>query len=224
MQITDVADAMIVGRLFQRLFEAGVVVMATSNRPPRDLYKDGLNRQIFVPFIALIEARMEVVHLHHAVDYRQGRLEDAEAFLVPADAAARRQMDDIFQVLTGGATEPLTLLVKGREVVIPAFRNGVGRAAFWDLCGKPLGPADYLAVAGTCRVLLLDGVPRLGSENYNEAKRFVTLIDALYEARTRLVMSAADVPENLYIEGEGSFEFGRTASRLREMQSEGWGA
>jgi cell division protein ZapE len=133
-------------------------------------------------------------------------------------------MDALFQTLTGGNVEPLTLRVKGREVAIPAFRNGVGRAAFWELCGRPLGPADFLAVAEACRVLLLDGIPRLGSENYNEAKRFVTLVDTLYEARTRLVASAADVPENLYIEGEGSFEFERTASRLREMQSDGWGA
>ena len=223
MQVTDVADAMIVGRLFQRLFDAGVVVVSTSNRPPRDLYKDGLNRQIFLPFIDLLQERMEVVHLEHETDYRQGRLAGAETYFVPADAEARRRMDDIFRELTGGAAEALTLKVKGREVEIPAFRNGVGRAAFWELCGKPLGPADYLAVAEACRVLLLDGIPRLGSENYNEAKRFVTLVDALYENRTRLIASAADVPENLYIEGEGSFEFERTASRLREMQSEGWG-
>ena len=222
MQIGDVADAMIVGRLFQRLFDAGIAVVATSNRPPRDLYKDGLNRQLFVPFIDLIEERMEVVHLDHPVDYRQGRLAEAETYFAPTDAAARRQMDAIFAELTGGEAESLTLRIKGREVEIPAFRNGVGRAAFWELCGRPLGPADYLAVAEACRVLLLDGVPRLGSENYNEAKRFVTLIDALYEARTRLIMSAADAPENLYIEGEGSFEFGRTASRLREMQSADW--
>ena len=223
MQIGDVADAMIVGRLFQGLFDAGVAVVATSNRHPRDLYKDGLNRQLFLPFIDLIEERMEVVHLDHPVDYRQGRLAEAETYFQPANVEARRQMDEIFQNLTEGGAEPLLLRVKGREVEIPSFRNGVGRAAFWDLCGRPLGPADYLAIAEACRVLMLDGVPRLGSENYNEAKRFVTLIDALYEARTRLIMSAADVPENLYIEGEGSFEFGRTASRLREMQSAGWG-
>ena len=222
MQIGDVADAMIVGRLFQRLFDAGVAAVATSNRPPRDLYKDGLNRQLFVPFIELIEERMEVVHLDHPTDYRQGRLADAETYFVPADAEARRKIDAIFAELTGSEAEPLTLRIKGRDVVVPAFRNGIGRAAFWDLCGRPLGPADYLAVAEACRVLMIDGVPRLGSENYNEAKRFVTMIDALYEARTRVVMSAADVPENLYIEGEGSFEFERTASRLREMQSADW--
>jgi cell division protein ZapE len=223
MQIGDVADAMIVGRLFQRLFEARVAVVATSNRPPRDLYKHGLNRQLFLPFIALIEARMEVVHLDHPVDYRQGRLADAETYFVPADARARARMDDIFDDLTGGSAEPLTLSVKGRRVELPAFRNGVARAAFWELCGRPLGPADYLAVAEACRVLLIEDIPRLSSENYNEAKRFVTLIDALYEARTRLIASAADTPENLYLEGEGSFEFGRTASRLHEMQSAGWG-
>jgi cell division protein ZapE len=223
MQIGDVADAMIVGRLFQRLFGSGIAVVSTSNRPPRDLYKDGLNRQLFLPFIDLIEDRMEVVHLDHPRDYRQGRLADNQTYFEPANADAREAMNEMFDELTGGEAEPLTLKIKGREVEIPEFRNGVGRAAFWELCGRPLGPADYLAVAGSCRVLLLDDVPRLGSENYNEAKRFVTLIDALYEARTRLIMSAADVPENLYIEGEGSFEFERTASRLREMQSTGWG-
>jgi cell division protein ZapE len=151
-------------------------------------------------------------------------LTGGETYFTPAGAEARRQMDELFQELAGPGAGPLTLRVKGRDVEIPAFRNGVGRAAFWELCGRPLGPADYLAVAEACRVLVLDGIPRLGSENYNEAKRFITLIDALYEARTRLIASAADVPENLYIEGEGSFEFERTASRLREMQAEGWGA
>ncbi len=224
MQIGDVADAMIVGRLFQRLFEGGIAVVATSNRPPRDLYKNGLNRKLFLPFIDLIEQRMEVVHLDHPIDYRQGRLSEADTYFVPANAEARREIDAIFDTLTGGETEPLVLKVKGRDVEIPAFRNGVGRAAFWELCGRPLGPADYLAVANACRVLILEGIPRLGSENYNEAKRFVTLIDALYEARTRVIASAADVPESLYIEGEGSFEFARTASRLREMQSAGWGS
>lgn len=224
MQVGDVADAMIVGRLFQRLFDARVAVVATSNRPPGELYKDGLNRQLFLPFIALIEERMEVVHLDHATDYRQGRLADAETYFVPANAHAREKMDGIFDDLTGGAAEPLTLRVKGHDVELPAFRNGIARAAFWALCGRPLGPADYLAVAEACRVLLLEDIPRLSSENYNEAKRFVTLVDALYEGRTRLIASAADVPENLYLEGEGSFEFNRTASRLREMQSAGWGA
>ena len=116
------------------------------------------------------------------------------------------------------------MTVKGRSVELPVFRNGAGRATFWDLCAKPLGPADYLAIAEAVRVLILEDVPLLSSENYNEAKRFVTLIDALYEAKVRLIMTAADEPERLYLEGAGSFEFARTASRLREMQSEVWAA
>ena len=223
MQVTDIADAMVVGRLFERLFEAGTAIVTTSNRPPRDLYKDGLNRGVFEPFIDLIEARMEVLELASETDHRQGRLAGSPVWFVPADRAAAAEMDRLFGELAGEAG-PLTLRVKGRDVVLPAFGNGVARAPFWALCGSALGPADYLAIADAVRVLMIDGIPRLGRSNFNEAKRFVTLIDALYEARARLVASAADAPESLYVEGEGSFEFARTASRLREMASEGWGA
>ena len=223
MQVTDIADAMVVGRLFERLFASGTAIVTTSNRPPRDLYKDGLNRGVFVPFIDLIEARMEVLEIGAGEDHRQGRLAGSPVWFVPADRAAAREMDGLFGELAGEAG-PLTLRVKGREVVLPAFGNGVARAPFWALCGAALGPADYLAVADAVRVLMIDGIPRLGRTNFNEAKRFVTLIDALYEARVRLVASAADMPESLYVEGEGSFEFARTASRLREMMSEGWAA
>ena len=225
MQITDIADAMIVGRLFQKLFEAGVTVVTTSNRRPDDLYRDGLNRPLFLPFIALLKERMVVRELAAERDYRQDRLAGAQVYFHPADAAARDAVSDIWRDVTGGGGgSPLILKVKGRDVEIPVYRNGAGRASFWDLCAKPLGPADYLAVAEALRLLILEGVPRLSSENYNEAKRFVTLIDALYEARVRVVMTAADVPERLYIEGEGAFEFERTASRLREMQAADWGA
>jgi cell division protein ZapE len=224
MQITDIADAMIVGRLFQKLFESGVTIVTTSNRPPDDLYKDGLNRALFLPFIALLKDQMEVRELAAERDYRQDRLAGAQVYFHPADAAARDAVSEIWRDVTGGGGgSPLVLRVKGRDVEIPVFRNGAGRASFWDLCARPLGPADYLAIAGALRLLVLEGVPRLSSENYNEAKRFVTLIDALYEAKVRLVMTAADTPERLYIEGEGAFEFGRTASRLREMQAAGWG-
>jgi cell division protein ZapE len=224
MQITDITDAMIVGRLFEKLLAAGVVIVTTSNRPPDDLYKDGLNRQLFLPFIALLKERMVVHELAGPTDWRQTRLQGAQVYFHPADAAARAAIEAIWADLAGGAAAPLTLKVQGREVVIPAFANGVARAGFWDLCGRPLGPADYLALAAAVRVLILEEIPRLSAENFNPARRFVTLIDALYEARVRLIASAADLPGRLYIEGEGAFEFARTASRLAEMQAADWGA
>ncbi|WP_103258611.1 cell division protein ZapE [Tabrizicola aquatica] len=223
MQITDIADAMIVGRLFEKLFAAGVVVVTTSNRPPKDLYLNGLNRGIFLPFIAMLEDRLQVVELESPTDYRQHRLAGAQVYFHPARSATT-QIAAIWTDLTGGApAAPLTLQVNGRELVLPRFANGIGRATFWDLCAKPLGPADYLAIAQALRVLILEDIPQLSAENYNEAKRFVTLIDALYEAKVRLIASAADMPERLYLEGTGAFEFERTASRLREMQAADWG-
>jgi cell division protein ZapE len=223
MQITDIADAMIVGRLFERLFAAGVVVVTTSNRIPDDLYKDGLNRQLFLPFIDLLKQQMIVHELASDTDYRQGRISNEGVYFTPVNAIARQKIRDVFESLSGGDAEPLDLKVKGRIVTLPSFRNGVGRANFHDLCGLPLGPADFLEVARVCRVLVLEGIPQLGRSNFNEAKRFVTLIDALYEGKTRLIASAAAQPELLYVEGEGSFEFERTASRLREMQATDWG-
>jgi cell division protein ZapE len=223
MQITDITDAVLVGRLFEGMFDAGVVVVTTSNRVPDDLYKDGQNRDLFLPFIALIKDRLVVHELASPTDYRQDRLEGEQVYFHPADSTAGDAIRAIWADLSGGKSAPLRLVVKKRNVDIPAFANGVARASFYDLCGQPLGPADYLALADAVRVLILEDIPRLGSENYNQAKRFVTLIDALYEARVRLIASAADVPERLYIEGSGSFEFERTASRLREMQGADWG-
>ncbi len=157
-------------------------------------------------------------------DYRQHRLAGRQVYFTPVDDVARTAIDAAWADLTGGATgEPLRLRVNGRDVVLPLKWAGVARASFWDLCGQPLGPADFLAIAGAVRVLILEGIPQLSSQNYNEAKRFVTLVDALYEARVRLIASAAEGPERLYIEGSGSFEFERTASRLREMQGAGLG-
>ena len=224
MQITDITDAMIVGRLFQALFDAGVVVVTTSNRVPDDLYKDGLNRQLFLPFIDLLKDRMVVHEMVSPTDYRQDKLAGSPVYFTPVNDEARAQIEAVWQDLTEGHAEPLTLIVNKREVVIPGFHNGVARASFYDLCGKPLGPADYLALAEAARVLVMENIPQLSRSNFNEAKRFVTLIDALYEARVRLICSAAAKPEFLYVEGEGTFEFERTASRLREMQSEEWGA
>ncbi|NKW91866.1 cell division protein ZapE [Rhodobacteraceae bacterium R_SAG9] len=223
MQITDITDAMIVGRLFEQLFEAGVVIVTTSNRIPDDLYKNGLNRQLFLPFIALIKERMRVWEMVSPTDYRQNRLAGNQVYFVQAGSEARAQIRAIWDDLTGGAAEPLVLTVKGREVTLPAYRNGIGRASFFDLCGKMLGPGDYLAIANAVKVLILEDIPTLSRNNFNEAKRFVTLIDALYEAKVRLICSAAAEPEMLYLEGEGIFEFERTASRLREMQDADWG-
>lgn len=223
MQITDITDAMIVGRLFEALFQGGVVVVTTSNRVPDDLYKNGLNRQLFLPFIAILKDRMEVLELASKTDYRQDRLAGSPVYFTPINDDSRAAIAHVWTDLTGGVAEPLQLQVLGREVTIPAFRNGIAKARFYDLCGKPLGPADYLALAAAVKVLVLEDVPRLSRSNFNEAKRFVTLIDALYEARVRLICSAAATPEMLYVEGEGTFEFERTASRLREMQAVEWG-
>ena len=223
MHVTDIADAMIVGRLFERLFASGVVVVTTSNRPPDDLYKDGLNRALFKPFIALLQRQLEVVEIGSATDYRQDRLAGARSWFVPADSDAEAAIDVIWQDLTGGPSEPLVIERPGRRVEIARYRSGQARAGFADLCARPLGPGDYLALADRIKLLVLEGIPVLGREKSNEAKRFVTLVDALYEAGVRLVASADAEPENLYPEGTGSFEFRRTASRLREMQAAGWG-
>ncbi|MEK0164348.1 cell division protein ZapE [Phaeobacter sp. A36a-5a] len=223
MQISDITDAMIVGRLFEALFAAGVTVITTSNRVPDDLYKNGLNRQLFLPFIDLIKQQMQVHEMVSPVDYRQDRLTGAQVYFSPVNAEANAKIREIWEDLSGGPALPLTLEVKGRDVTLPAFRNGVARAGFYDLCGKMLGPGDYLAIAEVVKVLVLEDIPRLSRNNFNEAKRFVTLIDALYEAGVRLICSAAAEPEMLYVEGEGTFEFERTASRLREMQDRDWG-
>jgi cell division protein ZapE len=225
LQVTDIADAMIVGRLFQLLFDRGVAIVATSNRAPDELYKDGLNRPLFLPFIELLKERMTVWPLVGDTDYRQHRLEGARVYFTPADRAAHEAIEALWRDLTGGGGEgPLRLTIQGRTVDLPDHRSGVARASFWDLCGRPLGPADYLAIAHAVRVLVIEDIPHLSAANYNEAKRFVTLIDALYEARVRLICSAAEEPERLYSEGTGAFEFERTASRLREMQSADWEA
>jgi cell division protein ZapE len=225
MQITDITDAMVVGRLFQMLTGAGVAIVTTSNRPPQDLYKDGLNRALFLPFIAWIEGHLQVAEIASETDYRQHRLAGARVWFQPSDAAARAAMAALWADLTGGDPgAPLVLTVKGRAVRLPAHHNGVARASFWDLCGQPLGPADYLAIAEAVRVLMVEDIPRLSASNYNEARRFVTLIDTLYEARVRLIASAADRPDRLYLEGAGAFEFERTASRLAEMQAADWGS
>ena len=224
MQITDITDAMIVGRLFEKLFAAGVHVVTTSNRVPTDLYKDGLNRALFLPFIAQIEEKLIVHELASPRDWRQDRLAGERTYFTAGDMGGDMTLDAVWERLSGGASEGLTLRVKGRDLRLDDFASGVARASFRQLCGRPLGPGDYLALARAVRVLILTGVPVLSRAHSNEARRFVTLIDALYEAKVRLIVSAEAEPEDLYPAGEGTFEFERTASRLREMQAEGWGA
>ena len=223
MQINDIADAMIVGRLFEKLFSGGVIVVTTSNRPPQDLYKDGLNRQLFLPFIDMLSEKLTVHHLDSETDYRQHRLKGMQVYFYPAEGAGE-QIDAIWRDLTGGTPpHPLQLIVSGHKLTLPCFASGVARATFSQLCDRPYGPADYLALAAACRVLIIEDIPILSESGYNQAKRFVTLIDALYEAKVRLICSAAAAPEKLYPAGEESFEFARAASRLREMQGADWG-
>ncbi|WP_019960256.1 cell division protein ZapE [Woodsholea maritima] len=221
LQVTDVADAMILGRLFERLFARGVVIVATSNRIPDDLYKDGLNRQLFLPFINMLKAKLEVIRLDSGRDYRLERLQAAPVYYAPLGPEADAAMDTAFERLTFGAMpRECTLTVQGRELRIPCEAAGLARFEFSDLCAKPLGAADYLAIADNFHTVMIDHTPLLGPNNRNEAKRFVTLIDALYEMKAKLLMSAAAEPEALYPEGDGAFEFQRTVSRLMEMRSQ----
>lgn len=223
MQISDIADAMIVGRLFEGLFARGVVVVTTSNRHPDDLYKDGLNRQLFLPFIQLIKEKLDLHHLDGAADHRQDRARSDPRYLSPLGEETAAQMDRIWEDLRGGEDEtPLDLSVSGRKVAFPRHSGRALRAGFEDLCARPLGAADYLALAEAVSSMMIEDVPRLSRARNNEAKRFVTLVDALYEARTRVFVSAAAEPEHLYEEGPGAFEFERTASRLEEMRTESW--
>ncbi len=232
LEVTDIADAMILGRLFQHLFASNVVMVATSNSAPRDLYRDGLNRQLFTPFIAMIEERMETHELEAAKDYRLEKLHGSDLYLVPADASARARMDANFLRLTGRERgDPVTLTHKGRKLLVPQAALGVARFSFAELCEAPLGTHDYQHLAHSFHTLMIDGIPLLGPERRNEARRLVLLIDALYDNGVGLVASAGAEPQALHSDGDGAEGFARTASRLMEMRSEaylaerhGWGA
>lgn len=221
LHVTDIADAMILGRLFEAMFADGIVVVATSNAMPHELYKDGLNRNLFVPFIAMIEKRMVVVELDSAEDYRLQKLAGRPLYFTPADAAARRQMDEIFTDLTGlERGRAMELEVKGRRVEVPQAADGVARFTFEELCARPLGSADYLTIARQFHTVMIDEVPRLSAAKRNEARRFVNLIDTLYDQNVSVILSAETEVDGIYREGDGVFFFERTMSRLIEMRSE----
>ncbi len=223
-QVTDVADAMILGRLFEALLARGVTVVATSNRPPDDLYRDGINRQLVLPFIALLKDRLDIVPVMGALDYRRERLRGARTWFSPIDPDNALQFDTLWRDLLGTDVEAgVTLEVLGRQEHWPRAAGGLLRAHFASLCVHALGPEDYIAIAARFHTVFVEGVPKLGPEKRNEAKRFAILIDTLYEARARTVVLAAGEPETLYPAGDQAFEFERTVSRLREMRAAGWG-
>ncbi|MGQ0588706.1 MAG: cell division protein ZapE [Sphingosinicella sp.] len=229
MVINNSADAMILSRLFAQLLDAGVTVITTSNRPPHDLYKGGLNRELFLPFIALIERELEVVPLNGPTDYRLERLGGMPTWYVPNGPEATAALREAFFRLTDYPpedsahvpTEELAI-PGGRTLHVPKSLKGVAVFSFKRLCGAARGASDHLAIARHFHTILLVGIPRMGPENRNEAARFVTLIDALYEHKVKLFAAADAEPQNLYVAGDGAFEFERTASRLIEMQSEAY--
>ncbi|HUO21980.1 MAG TPA: cell division protein ZapE [Caulobacteraceae bacterium] len=223
LQVTDIADAMILGRLFEAMFAEGVTLVCTSNRAPDDLYKNGLNRQLFLPFIALIQDKLQVVPVKGPTDYRLDRLRGANLYLTPVDPDNRRQFDRLWTDLLQGAAETeATVEVLGRTLRFPRTAGGMVRAGFGDLCGAMLGPQDYLAIAERFHTVFLEDLPRLTADKRNEARRLVILIDELYEASAKLVALAEAQPEALYVQGDGAFEFERTVSRLEEMRSQSY--
>jgi cell division protein ZapE len=223
--VTDIADAMILGRLFKRMFELGLVVVATSNVPPTELYKDGLNRALFLPFIALIQEHMDVRQLNARTDFRLEKLAGVPVWYVPADRAAEAALDEAWRRLTSGhAGEPQDLVIKGRTVRVPCAAMGVARFSFQGLCQQPLAAAEYLKIAREYHTVVLDHVPVMDYDRRNEAKRFIILIDTLYDNAVKLVASAEAEPDALYCATDGfeTGEFKRTASRLIEMRSEAY--
>ncbi len=220
MQVTDIADAMIIGRLFEALEARGVCFVTTSNLPPEELYKDGLNRELFLPFIKKLRDSLAVLSLDSLHDYRLGRIKSHETFIVPPSSA---KLNAIWNTLTDAATgSPLELDILGRKVHIPHAAHGCARFTFAELCENPLGPADFLAIAKSFRTVFVENIPVLKPDHRNEARRFVLMIDTFYDAGTRLVATAEAEPEKLHPKGKHGFEYQRTVSRLKEMQSASW--
>jgi len=219
-QVTNIADAMILGRLFETLFAEGITVIATSNRAPDDLYSNGLQRDRFLPFIELVKQRLEVLELGGAQDYRMGRLRELDLYLTPLGAWATKKLDDAFRALSNGADgEPRVLRTQGRDVEVPRAAPGVAMAHFMDWCARPMGAADFLCIADNFHTVIVAEIPKMGPDSRDKAVRFVTMIDTFYEKKVKFICSAAANPNGLYPEGDGSFEFQRTVSRLMEMQS-----
>ncbi|CAA2143153.1 cell division protein ZapE [Hyphomicrobium sp. ghe19] len=223
MHVTDIADAMILGRLFEALFAAGTVVVATSNARPSELYKNGLNRQLFLPFISALEKRLDVVELGAKKDFRLDKLSGATLYFHPIDTAAKAALDAHWKRLTGNHPgKPQTLDVKGRKLQVPVASMGVARFQFADLCDRPLGANDYIHIAHAFHTVIIDGIPLLTPDRRDVARRFINLVDALYDGRICLIASAAAEPSALYPKGDGADLFQRTASRLTEMRSEAY--
>ena len=220
MEVRDIADAMIVANFFSCLLEIGTVVVTTSNRHPDDLYKDGLQRQKFIPFIDLIKLRLDLIKIEANKDYRRGRILGGSVYFSPIDSYATRALNIAWNRLTDDSKpESETIIVKGRKLVVPAAAHNVARFSFSDLCECPLGAGDYLELGEHFGTIIIDGVKALGPENRDVARRFVTLVDALYECRTVLICSAETAPEAIYTGDDWSFEFSRTVSRMIEMQA-----
>lgn len=223
--VYDIADALILGRFFKQLFERGVVVIATTNVAPDDLYKGGINRTLFLPAITLIKAHMSVFHLDAPCDYRKSGARAGPRYATPLGADADACLNAHFSELTGQAHgDPTELVIKRRQIAVPEAAKGVARFHFNDLCSRPLGAADYLAIADRFHTIILAGIPILSSERRNEAKRMVDLIDALYDKHVRLIASAEAEPMALWKGNDPSvaFQFMRTASRLIEMRSDAY--
>jgi cell division protein ZapE len=220
--VTDIADAMILARLFAALFDRGLVLAATSNSAPEDLYREGLNRKLFLPFVKLLTERTDVVRLAGAVDYRMAKLAGTPVYIVPADGKARAALDDIWLKLTGKARgTPAALRTRGRQIAVPEASDDIARFSFADLCRAPLSAHDFLQIARAYQTVIVDGIEVIEAADRNTARRLILMVDTFYDHRVKLIASAETAPEGLYTaeQGEAAAAFKRTVSRLIEMQS-----